>query len=619
MPSQNKGEMFSIIHEYQNLLRKADLKAAPEKTLFLKKVKFLGQVISSEGIQPIAKRVKDLKNLKSSECKRDVMKVLGCLGFYSCYIKNLHVDSKPFYDLIRDSTSFHWTEEQEKIFRLIKDRISEDTFLAIPSTDYPFHIHVDSSNVGSGCIFIQQFPEGKRIISFNSRVFVKTEQKMPTLHRELCGIVSALKTYEHSIIGSLFPIYLYCDHKPIFYLWGRKGQLSHCFFRYQVIITKFQNLKIMWTRGSIVVFPDILSRNMTIDEYQHHQLQHKKLPRDIKFFDEHGQQITYEINHHDTAAETCNDSYPIHCQQSKDQKILQLHIDGENFSLDSISTGFATSSVQLAADCSRMGRAIHQFRRLCRPGSPVSLSPSGSSSGTYSSFSVIETDGTEEPGTSSNVERVVHEDCDIDKDEDDYVFEINANDHYRLCKARAAHDLVISDPDTLLAKNTISATAAPHLRTQDLITKLDDVAKVVDLDVPTKLQEQLKDPVLSNVRSWIEENLSPDLRAPEIRQSTGMLSYGQELDRVLIEEHGQLLCYDEPSDTLDERNLRICLPLSLFLACFRIGHYNELGGHMGASKTYANAKRFYYWPGMFDWICALKADCLACQNNKPKP
>ena len=132
------------------------------------------------------------------------------------------------------------------------------------------------------------------------------------------------------------------------------------------------------------------------------------------------------------------------------------------------------------------------------------------------------------------------------------------------------------------------------MRTQDLITKLDDVAKIVDLDVPTILQEQLKDPVLSIVRSWIEKNLSLDLRAPEIRQSKDLLRYGQEQDRLLIEKHKQLLCYDEPSDTLDERNLRICLPLSLFLACFRMGHYNELGGHMGASKTYANAKRSYY-------------------------
>ena len=211
------------------------------------------------------------------------MKIFGCLGFYSCYIKNLHVDSQPFYDLIKDSTPFHLTHEHEKLFQAIKDRISEDTILAVPSTDYPFHIHVDSSNVGTGCILIQQFPEGKRIISFNSRIFDKAEQKMSTLHREICGIVSALQTYEHYIIGSPFPIYLYCDHKPILYLWGRKAQLSYRFFRYQVIITEFQTLKIIWTPGSNLAFQDILSRNATVEEYQKHQLQHKKIPRDIEF------------------------------------------------------------------------------------------------------------------------------------------------------------------------------------------------------------------------------------------------------------------------------------------------------------------------------------------------
>ena len=125
--------------------------------------------------------------------------------------------------------------------------------------------------------------------------------------------------------------------------------------------------------------------------------------------------------------------------------------------------------------------------------------------------------------------------------------------------------------------------------------------------------------MLSVVRSWVDGGISPDLRASEIRQSKGLLRYCQELARLLIEENGQLLCYDEPSNTLDEKNLRICLLLSIFLACFRMGHYNELGGHMGASKTYASANGFYYLPGMFDRICALTADWLACQNFKPKP
>ena len=118
MQSQNKDEMLTVINEYHTLLRKAGLKAAPDETFFfLKKVKFLGHVMSPEGIQPFAKRVKDLKNLKSPESKRDVMKYLGCLGFYSCYSGNLHVDSQPFYDLIKYATLFHWTHEHEKLFQ----------------------------------------------------------------------------------------------------------------------------------------------------------------------------------------------------------------------------------------------------------------------------------------------------------------------------------------------------------------------------------------------------------------------------------------------------------------------------------------------------------------------
>ena len=145
MQSQTRGEMFTIINEYHNLVRKAGLKGARDKTFFfLKKVKFLGHVISPDGIQPIAKRVDALMNLTSPQKKRDVAKVFGCLGFYSCYIKNLHVDRQPFSDLIKDSTPFRWTEEHEKLFNSINERIHKNTVPAVPSTDYPFRIHVDS-------------------------------------------------------------------------------------------------------------------------------------------------------------------------------------------------------------------------------------------------------------------------------------------------------------------------------------------------------------------------------------------------------------------------------------------------------------------------------------------
>ena len=81
------------------------------------------------------------------------------------HIKNLHVDCKPFYDLTRTETKFIWTIEHEKLSDDIKDRISEDTILAIPDTKHLFHVHVDASSIGVGSILVQDFPERKRIVS----------------------------------------------------------------------------------------------------------------------------------------------------------------------------------------------------------------------------------------------------------------------------------------------------------------------------------------------------------------------------------------------------------------------------------------------------------------------
>ena len=180
MQSQTRREMFTIINEYHTLLRKAGLKAAPDKTFFfLKKVKFLGHVISPDGIQSIAKRVDALRNLKSPQSKRGAMNVLGCLGFYSCYIKNLHVDGQPFCDLIKDPTPFHWTEEHEALFNSIKERIHKDTVLAVPSTDYPFHIHVDSSNVGTGCFLIQSSLRERELSRLTLEYLTRQNKKCP--------------------------------------------------------------------------------------------------------------------------------------------------------------------------------------------------------------------------------------------------------------------------------------------------------------------------------------------------------------------------------------------------------------------------------------------------------
>ena len=230
----------------------------------------------------------------------------------------------------------------------------------------------------------------------------------------------------------------------------------------------------------------------------------------MEFYDEHGSPVTYRIQHNDNTDDTCKDFYPIHCQQGNDNEVLRLHNDGESFAWNSLSNKFPTTTIQSATNCLRLGRTINQFRRLCLPGTLCSSSVENREL-TYSLINSL---------SFKKGDDVLHEPSDdaaavIINDEDNIIYEINLNsDNYRLCKAKATHDAVLGKIDGSRAKKTLTATEMPHLDTKCFIAKLDDVAKTVDLDVSTILAEQIKDPVLGTVRSWLREGTSPERKSP---------------------------------------------------------------------------------------------------------
>ena len=172
-----------------------------------------------------------------------------------------------------------------------------------------------------------------------------------------------------------------------------------------------------------------------------------------------------------------------------------------------------------------------------------------------------------------------------DDDEYNLLCEINLNaEHYRLCKDKAAHDAVMRKTDVSPAMKTLTATEASHLNPKGVIKKLDEIAETVDLDVSTTLEEQFKDPVPGIVWSWLRTATTSQAKSTEIQQSNGFFRYCQKFDRVFIEEEGQWLCYNEPSDKKEDANLWNCLLLSLFSACCGLGRNNEMGRYIGASR-----------------------------------
>ena len=126
----------------------------------------------------------------------------------------------------------------------------------------------------------------------------------------------------------IFPIYLYCDHKSILYLWGVKVQLPHRAFSNQIIITNFRTLEILGKPKCHLASPDIFSSNVTLCEANRQQLLHEEIPDDMLFYDKNVTKCTTPTS---MKMNINNASYiyfyPIFCQQGNTTKTLRLRSD----------------------------------------------------------------------------------------------------------------------------------------------------------------------------------------------------------------------------------------------------------------------------------------------------
>ena len=328
----------------------------------LLKVKLLGHEIGYNTIKPIHSKIAAIHKIPSPTGKIALMSFIGAFTFYTKFIDNLHINLKPFYNLLHENTIWKWTDEHERLFQKLKMSLTSETELTIPNTKHPFFITVDASLIGLGAVLFQLNEQNKmKVISNNSRILNPQEQKLSTLDRELLGIVHALQLYEFLIIGSPHPIHIFTDHKPLLHCFTKKGNLSPSFFRAQMQLTKISKLKIIHTPAKNLSVADMLSRSFTKAELQLNQLKHKQLPPQIDFaLLQNGtlQPVHYLIKHEEILPHQNNDSHPILADYGTDQFSIRINDKGNDivvkhlhsFSFKSVTpfqTKFKTQTVIL--------------------------------------------------------------------------------------------------------------------------------------------------------------------------------------------------------------------------------------------------------------------------------
>ena len=334
--SDSKEHMFQLIEQLHIFSTKKNLKLAPEKSFFmLLKVKFLGHEIGYNTIKPIHSKIAAIHKIPSPTGKVALMSFIGALNFYTKFIEKLHINLKPFYDLLHENTPWKWTDEHESLFQKLKMSLTSETELTIPNTKHPFFITVDASLIGLGAVLFQLNEQNKmkKVISYNSRILNRQEQKLSTLDRELLGIVHALQIYEFLIIGSPHPIHIFTDHKPLLHCFTKKGNLSPRFYRAQMQLTKFSKLKIIHTPGKNLSVADMLSRSFTKAELQLNQIKHKHLPPQISFAllqDNTLKPVHYLIKHEEILPHQKHDSHPFLADYGTDQFSIRINDKGND-------------------------------------------------------------------------------------------------------------------------------------------------------------------------------------------------------------------------------------------------------------------------------------------------
>ena len=219
--------MYETLIEYDKVLLKENLKAAPDKTYFMsKKVKFLGHIIEDKKVKPLTSRIDGFQKLEPPKSMKALQRYLGTINFLAKYVYGMQPILQPFYNLLHKETDFKWTQEHQKIFEQMKETITHKLELTMPDTTKPFYIITDASNTGIGAALLQQHSTEKKmiLISANSRLFTPIEMRLSTLIREGSAIIFALTEYEFLLTGSNHPIVLFTDHKPIIYLFTQKNK-----------------------------------------------------------------------------------------------------------------------------------------------------------------------------------------------------------------------------------------------------------------------------------------------------------------------------------------------------------------------------------------------------------
>ncbi|QRV74416.1 Retrotransposable element Tf2 protein [Ceratobasidium sp. AG-Ba] len=258
--SEKEEDHAEHVKEVLKILRENNLYAKLSKCeFFVKKVIFLGLVITPEGISMEEEKIKAIMEWGAPRKIKEVQAFLGFVNFYRRFIAKFSKIARPLHDLTKKDTKFEWTQECQQAFEEIKKRVSQDPVLIHPNPDKPFILETDASGIAIGAILSQRGEDGYlHPVAYLSKSYNDAQRNYDTANKELLAIVESLKHWRIYLEGTILPATVFTDHRNL-ERWKNAETFNRRHARWHMELASF-NFEIHYRPGKMSNKPDALSR-----------------------------------------------------------------------------------------------------------------------------------------------------------------------------------------------------------------------------------------------------------------------------------------------------------------------------------------------------------------------
>lgn len=254
------AEHTRVVKQVLARLERYNIRTRMDKcAFFYKQIQILGHIVDSEGIKVDPSKIDAALKWPRPRTNKDIQAFMGLVNYFGEHLPGLAAVARPLNEQ-RNNKKFRsskdWSPALESSFCQLKELVQNALKLYYPVEGFEFTLAVDASKYAVGGVLFQDVVEDRRYITVFSKTLSKTEQRYPTMRRELLALLYGLRKCKYYLWGRHFQVLT--DHKSLIYMLTQKKMNETLLNWYEEIMS--YDMTICHTPGVANVLPDVLSR-----------------------------------------------------------------------------------------------------------------------------------------------------------------------------------------------------------------------------------------------------------------------------------------------------------------------------------------------------------------------